>query len=342
MRDEKKRLDHLKQDQTMLVIKRFSERKNVFRERKMTGKFHAKRNFVKTLLYGRKSLIMEDVLATLNSKELKKITEGIKEETSDGLYVWGRKGKRDQDFDSSDDEGNTYFGEALVVVGNDKMTELVMDSGRFDHMTYKRDFLYEFKVVDGGLVQLGADNRPPMLDKTMYDSWESCMELFIEGNSRVKTYEELTATQKLQADCDLRAASIVLQGLPPDVYSRVNHHRVAKDIWDRVKLLIQGTSLRKQERECDKLRDRNAEESWALLENLTLYDNESWNDPRDFAKLVKEISLPQDVPSTSDRHLIELENQVLRLMEAHLSLTQPTQVNKVTSSCEICSGSHDP
>ncbi|GKB58824.1 RNA polymerase I-specific transcription initiation factor RRN3-like protein isoform X1, partial [Tanacetum coccineum] len=41
-RDEKKRLDHLKQDQTMLVIKRFSERKKVFRERKKTGKIHAK------------------------------------------------------------------------------------------------------------------------------------------------------------------------------------------------------------------------------------------------------------------------------------------------------------
>ncbi|GKD10747.1 MAK10-like protein [Tanacetum coccineum] len=28
-------------------------------------------------------------------------------------------------------------------------------------------------------------------------------------------------------------------------------------------------------------------------------------------------------------------------MEAHLALTQPTQVNKLTSSCEICSGPHD-
>ncbi|GJR89578.1 hypothetical protein Tco_0213589 [Tanacetum coccineum] len=42
-RDKKKRLDHLKQDQTMLVIKRFSERKKVFRERKKTGKIRAKR-----------------------------------------------------------------------------------------------------------------------------------------------------------------------------------------------------------------------------------------------------------------------------------------------------------
>ncbi|GJW09710.1 hypothetical protein Tco_1575537 [Tanacetum coccineum] len=79
----------------------------------------------------------------------------------------------------------------------------------------------------------------------------------------------------------------------------------------------------------------------ALLEDLALYDNESWNDPRDFAKPVKAIALPQDVPSTSDRRLIELENQVQRLMEAHLAPTQPTQVNKITTSCEICSGPHD-
>ncbi|GKA90756.1 hypothetical protein Tco_0812626 [Tanacetum coccineum] len=68
---------------------------------------------------------------------------------------------------------------------------------------------------------------------------------------------------------------------------------------------------------------------------------ESWNDPRDFANPVKAIALPQDVSSTSDRHLIELKNQVQRLMEAHLALTQPTQVNKITTSCEICSGPHD-
>ncbi|GJR98894.1 hypothetical protein Tco_0271068 [Tanacetum coccineum] len=90
-----------------------------------------------------------------------------------------------------------------------------------------------------------------------------------------------------------------------------------------------------------KLHDRNAKESWELLEDLALYDNESWNDLRDFVKLVKTISLPQDVPSTSDRRLIELENQVQCLMEAHLAPKQPIQVNKITSSCEICSGPHD-
>ncbi|GKC35216.1 hypothetical protein Tco_1047600, partial [Tanacetum coccineum] len=79
----------------------------------------------------------------------------------------------------------------------------------------------------------------------------------------------------------------------------------------------------------------------ALLKDLAHYDNQSWNDPRDFAKPVKAISLLQDVSSTSDRHLIELENQVQRLMEAHIAPKQPIQVNKITSSCMICSGTHD-
>ncbi|GJX67001.1 hypothetical protein Tco_0302728 [Tanacetum coccineum] len=89
------------------------------------------------------------------------------------------------------------------------------------------------------------------------------------------------------------------------------------------------------------LRDRNAKESWALLEDLALYDNESCNDPRVFVKPANAITLPQDVPSTSDCRLIELENQVQHLMEAHLAPTQPTQVNKITTSYEICSGPHD-
>ncbi|GJU91868.1 MAK10-like protein [Tanacetum coccineum] len=90
-----------------------------------------------------------------------------------------------------------------------------------------------------------------------------------------------------------------------------------------------------------KLHDKNAKESWELLEDLSLYDNKSWNDQRDFAKLVKAISLPQDVPNTSDHHLIKLKNQVQCLMEALLAPKSPVQVNKITSLCEICSGPHD-
>ncbi|GJY21347.1 retrovirus-related pol polyprotein from transposon TNT 1-94 [Tanacetum coccineum] len=91
----------------------------------------------------------------------------------------------------------------------------------------------------------GADNRPPMLEKDMYDSWKSRMELYTMNRqhrvTRPKKYFELSATEAIQADCDIKATNIILQGLPPEV---------TKELWERIQLLMQGTSLMKQEREC--------------------------------------------------------------------------------------------
>nr|GEY01614.1 hypothetical protein [Tanacetum cinerariifolium] len=70
------------------------------------------------------------------------------------------------------------------------------------------------------------------------------------GVIRTKKYVELSATEKIQADCDMKAINIILQGLPAEIYSLVNHHRVAKDLWEKVQLLMQDTSLTKQKREC--------------------------------------------------------------------------------------------
>ncbi|GKF23981.1 hypothetical protein Tco_0076303, partial [Tanacetum coccineum] len=121
--------------------------------------------------------------------------------------------------------------------------------------------LAEFRII------VGAENSPPMLEKSLYDSWKSHMEFYMEnmengiiildsvqngplvwptiteedGTTRKKTYAERSASKKLQADCDCKATNIVLQGLPPNVYAIFNHHKVAKEIWDRVKLLMQGT-----------------------------------------------------------------------------------------------------
>ncbi|GJW83341.1 retrovirus-related pol polyprotein from transposon TNT 1-94 [Tanacetum coccineum] len=74
----------------------------------------------------------------------------------------------------------------------------------------------------------------------------------IEENrvTRTKKYVELSATEKIQADCDMKETNIILQGLPLAIYSLVNHHRVAKDLWERVQLLMQGTLFINHEREC--------------------------------------------------------------------------------------------
>ncbi|GJU45093.1 hypothetical protein Tco_1202359 [Tanacetum coccineum] len=76
-----------------------------------------------------------------------------------------------------------------------------------------------------------ADNRPPMLEKDI-----------------PKKYSELSATEAIQADCDVKETNIILQGLPPEVYALVSYHRIAKELWERIQLLMQGTSLTKQER----------------------------------------------------------------------------------------------
>nr|GEX32975.1 hypothetical protein [Tanacetum cinerariifolium] len=64
-------------------------------------------------------------------------------------------------------------------------------------------------------ILLGADNRPPMLEKDMYDSWKRV--------TRLKKYSELSAAEAIQADCDVKATNIFLQGLPPEVYALVTN-----------------------------------------------------------------------------------------------------------------------
>ncbi|GJR11032.1 hypothetical protein Tco_0793684 [Tanacetum coccineum] len=97
-----------------------------------------------------------------------------------------------------------------------------------------------------------------------------------------------------------------------DLLQKIPHHGF--DLWLQVQIFydhVNPVTRRTIDQSTgDKLRDRNSKESWALLEDLALYDNESWNNLRDFSKRVKAITLPQDVPSTSDRRLIELENQI--------------------------------
>ncbi|GJY84769.1 hypothetical protein Tco_0498795 [Tanacetum coccineum] len=129
-------------------------------------------------------------------------------------------------------------------------------------------------LVDKAILS-GAGNHPPMLENNMYDSWKSRMELYMmnrqhrrmilesvetgpliwpmieeNGVTRPRKYSELSATDAIQADCDVKATNIILQGLPPEVYALVSNHRIAKELWERIQLFMQGTSLTKQEREC--------------------------------------------------------------------------------------------
>ncbi|GJW20565.1 hypothetical protein Tco_0031187 [Tanacetum coccineum] len=142
---------------------------------------------------------------------------------------------------------------------------------------------------------LGGDNKSPMLEKHLYDTWKSRMELYmmnrphgrmilasvekgplvwhqitVDGVTRPKEYTELTPVETIQADCDIKAINIILQGLPTEIYALVSQHRVAKDIWEKIKLLMQVTSLTKQERKC-KLYDEFDKFTYKKGESLLEY-----------------------------------------------------------------------
>ncbi|GJS04043.1 hypothetical protein Tco_0320551 [Tanacetum coccineum] len=125
------------------------------------------------------------------------------------------------------------------------------------------------------------------------------------GMTRTKKYTELSTTEKIQADCDIKATNIILQGLPADIYSLVNHHRVAKDLWERVQLLMQRTSLTKQERKC-KLYD--AFDKFAHIKGKSLHN-----------KYVPDVKLVKDLHTTNyDQLHAYLEQHELHANEVRI------------------------
>ncbi|GJW89453.1 retrovirus-related pol polyprotein from transposon TNT 1-94 [Tanacetum coccineum] len=142
------------------------------------------------------------------------------------------------------------------------------------------------------------------------------------GVTRPKKYSELSATEAIQADCDVKATNIILQGLPPEVYALVSNHRIAKELWERIQLLMQGTSLTKQERECklydefDKFAYKKGEtlRDFYLRFSLLLNDMNIYNVkleqfqvntkflntlPPEWSKFVTDVKLVRDLHTTN-------------------------------------------
>nr|GEX92183.1 hypothetical protein [Tanacetum cinerariifolium] len=119
------------------------------------------------------------------------------------------------------------------------------------------------------------DTRPPMLDRTDFASWQQRIRLYCRGKDngvnilksinegpyklgtfretlakstegtpqfgpeRLRVYSDLNSKEKDRYNADIRATNILLQGLPKDIYTLINHYTDAKDIWDNVKMLLE-------------------------------------------------------------------------------------------------------
>ncbi|GJR72503.1 hypothetical protein Tco_0084868 [Tanacetum coccineum] len=93
-----------------------------------------------------------------------------------------------------------------------------------------------------------------MLDRTDFESWQQRIRLYCwgkengenilksidEGHFQIGTFRE-TLSEGNEGDLHL--------GLPKDIYTLINHYTDAKDIWDNVKTLLEGSELTKEDHE---------------------------------------------------------------------------------------------
>ncbi|GKE98913.1 zinc finger, CCHC-type containing protein, partial [Tanacetum coccineum] len=113
-----------------------------------------------------------------------------------------------------------------------------------------------------------------------------------------------------------------------DLLQKVPHHGI--DRWFQIQIFYEHVSFHlKCKIDCaaaGKLRNKNTDESWEIIENLALYDHEGWDETKEFVKPVKAISTPQGVPKTPDQRLLELEDQINFL----LKVSRPTPTSSST------------
>ncbi|GJY46245.1 hypothetical protein Tco_0435308 [Tanacetum coccineum] len=101
------------------------------------------------------------------------------------------------------------------------------------------------------------------------------------GLERPRVYSDLSPKDKKRYNADIRATNILLQELPKDIYSLINHYTDAKNIWDNVKMLLEGSELTKEDRKSQLYDDFK---HFLQHKGETIHDYYIW-----FAKLIYDI-----------------------------------------------------
>ncbi|GJU59378.1 zinc finger, CCHC-type containing protein [Tanacetum coccineum] len=114
-----------------------------------------------------------------------------------------------------------------------------------------------------------------------------------------------------------------------DLLQKVPHHGI--DHWLQIQIFYDHVSFHHK---CEinrvaggKIHNKNPNESWEIIENLALYDQEGWNDLKKFVKPVKDISTPQPTLKIPDRRLLVLEGQINFLLKGSRPMTKPSSTH---------------
>ncbi|GJU69515.1 hypothetical protein Tco_1255774 [Tanacetum coccineum] len=164
----------------------------------------------------------------------------------------------------------------------------------------------------------GTDTRPPMLVESDYDSWKIRIHRYIRGKPngkliwksiqngptphpmitdppptilllcpppRKKLDSEFNEEENILEMADTQAEIILSQGLPRHIFNILNQTSTAKEIWDNVELLMQGSGRTLQQRK---------EDLFDEYERFRAIGNESIHDYFvRFHKLVNDMKITQ-------------------------------------------------
>ncbi|GJZ38138.1 retrovirus-related pol polyprotein from transposon TNT 1-94 [Tanacetum coccineum] len=100
----------------------------------------------------------------------------------------------------------------------------------------------------------GSDTRPPMLDRTDFEFWQQRIHLYCLGKDNGENIMKSVTEGPFQMGTFIQTPAKETEGalqlgIPKDIYTLINHYTDAKDIWDNVKMILEGSELTKDDRE---------------------------------------------------------------------------------------------
>nr|GEY33054.1 hypothetical protein [Tanacetum cinerariifolium] len=116
---------------------------------------------------------------------------------------------------------------------NNRRVTIQLIQGRQNSMIADCDELNSAKIaLVANLSHYGSDNLAEETLAIDFESWVWVVNWEVLCVLRI-------GRKAIQADCDVMAINIILQGLPSKVYALVSTHKVAKELWERIQMLMQ-------------------------------------------------------------------------------------------------------